>query len=216
MKITKQPQIVVVKSGETAKTTVTAEGDGLTYKWYYKDRGVSKFSYTSTFKGNTYSATMNDARNGRQIYCVITDKYGISAKTKTVTLNMGNPMKITKQPVNTSAKIGENAKVTIAATGDGLKYQWYVKNPGQTSFTKSSVTSAVYDYEMTEAKNGRQVYCVIKDKYGVEIKTNTVTIGVPVAITKQPVNASAAIGKAVKTSVTATGHRNRNNRRQGN
>ena len=206
VKITKQPQIVVVKSGETAKTTVTAEGDGLTYKWYYKDKGASKFSYTSTFSGATYSATMNETRNGRQIYCVITDKYGISAKTKTVTLNMGNPMKITKQPVNTSAKIGENAKVTIAATGDGLKYQWYVKNPGQTSFTKSSVTSAVYNYEMTEAKNGRQVYCVIKDKYGVELKTNTVTIGVPVAITKQPVNASATVGKKVSTSVTATGH----------
>ena len=208
VKITKQPQIVVVKSGETAKTTVTAEGDGLTYKWYYKDKGASKFSYTSTFSGAIYSATMNETRNGRQIYCVITDKYGISAKTKTVTLNMGNPMKITKQPVNTSAKIGEQVKVTIGVTGDGLTYKWYYKNKGASGFSYTSTfdNMTTYSAEMSSARDGRQVYCVIKDKYGVELKTNTVTIGVPVAITKQPVNASAAVGKKVSTSVTATGH----------
>ena len=30
----------------------------------------------------------NESRAGRQIYCVVTDKYGISVKTDTVTLNM--------------------------------------------------------------------------------------------------------------------------------
>ena len=62
------------------------DGDGLTYKWYCKNKGASKFSYTSTFTGNKYSVTMSDLCDGRQIYCVITDMYGNSVKADTVTL----------------------------------------------------------------------------------------------------------------------------------
>ena len=35
-----------------------------------------------------YSTTMTIARNGRQLYCVVTDKYGNTVKTVTVTLKM--------------------------------------------------------------------------------------------------------------------------------
>ena len=86
IEITAQPESVVVPNGMKASVTVNATGEGLTYKWYYKNKGASKFSYTSTFTGNKYSVTMSDSRDGRQIYCVITDKYGNSVKTDTVTL----------------------------------------------------------------------------------------------------------------------------------
>ena len=62
------------------------DGDGLTYKWYFKNKYASEFTYTSSFTGAMYSTTMRDSRDGRQIYCVITDKYGNSVKTDTVTL----------------------------------------------------------------------------------------------------------------------------------
>ena len=74
--------------GATATVTVKATGEGLTYKWYYKNKGATKFTYTSTFSGDTYTMEMTDARAGRQIYCVITDKYGNSTQSQTVTLNM--------------------------------------------------------------------------------------------------------------------------------
>ena len=86
LKITAQPEDVSVFDGMKASVTVNATGDGLTYKWYYKNKGAFKFSYTSTFTGNEYSVTMSDLCDGRQIYCVITDKYGNSVKTDTVTL----------------------------------------------------------------------------------------------------------------------------------
>ena len=35
----------------------------------------------------TYSAEMNESRDGRQIYCVITDMFGNTVKTNTVTLS---------------------------------------------------------------------------------------------------------------------------------
>ncbi|WP_289466241.1 hypothetical protein, partial [Klebsiella pneumoniae] len=46
-------------------------------------------------------------------------------------------LKITTQPKNTCIKIGETGKVTVKATGEGLTYQWYYKNPGDTAFSKS-------------------------------------------------------------------------------
>ena len=89
--ITKQPKAVTVAEGKTAKVTFTASGSGLTYKWYYKNKGATKFSLTNTFKSNTYSVTMNSTRAGRQIYCVVTDKNGNTAKTNTVTIDMKKP-----------------------------------------------------------------------------------------------------------------------------
>ena len=71
-----------------AKVSFKAAGDGLAYTWYFKDAGATSFTKTTAFTGNAYSVTMTEARDGRQVYCVVTDKYGKTAKTSTVTLNM--------------------------------------------------------------------------------------------------------------------------------
>ena len=86
--ITKQPSDVTVASGQTAAVTLEATGEGLTYQWYYKNAGSSKFSLTSAFDGPTYSVTMSAARSGRQVYCVITDVDGNKIQSNTVTLSM--------------------------------------------------------------------------------------------------------------------------------
>ena len=75
-------------NGVKAVVTLTATGDGLTYEWYYKNGDVAKFRKTTSFTGNTYSVKMNEERADRQVYCVITDKYGNSVKSDTVTLKM--------------------------------------------------------------------------------------------------------------------------------
>ncbi len=64
----------------------------------------------------------------------------------------------------------------MKAEGQGLKYQWYFKKPGGKSFGKPSITTATYSYTMTAAKSGRQVYCVITDKWGNRVKTDVVTL----------------------------------------
>ena len=71
-----------------AKVAVKTAEVGLTYQWYFKNAGVSKFALTNSFKGNSYSVAMTDTRAGRQVYCVVTDKYGNSVKSNTVTLSM--------------------------------------------------------------------------------------------------------------------------------
>jgi len=66
--------------------SVNANGFDLTYQWYYKDKGTDEFRYTSSTTGDTYRIQMTDARAGRQLYCVVTDKYGNTVKTNTVTI----------------------------------------------------------------------------------------------------------------------------------
>ncbi|MBQ4569301.1 MAG: hypothetical protein IJA62_04535 [Ruminococcus sp.] len=208
VEIIKQPVSVSAKKGEAVKVSFSASGDGLTYKWYYKNAGADKFTRTTTFTSNVYSTTMTDARNGRQIYCVVTDKYGNSVKTNTVTLVMKTSLVIKTQPVSVEAELGTTARVSVSAQGEGLTYKWYYKNAGASDFALTTTyISNVYSVKMTEARDGRQVYCVISDKYGNTVKTNVVslTMGEVLEITKQPQSVVAVKGAVARVSFTAKG-----------
>ncbi len=104
------------------------------------------------------------------------------------------PLTITKQPVNYTGASGSKAAFTVAAEGDGLTYQWYVKNPGASKFSRSSITKATYSVTLTANNSGRQLYCVITDKYGQTAQTNTVTMTVKAEPFGAPVLKSASAG----------------------
>ena len=177
LSIVSQSQSVWVPEGQKVTVTVEAEGDGLTYKWYYKNPGESKYTYTSSFVGNTYSVIMNEDRDGRYVYCKITDSYGNTVKSKTVSINMQTPLEILTQPKSVRVDEGATAKVTVKAQGDGLTYKWYYKNPGATKYSyTSSFTGNSYSITMNDSRDGRYVYCRVYDKYGNFIKTNTVSL----------------------------------------
>ena len=160
------------------------------YQWYYASAGSTKFSKSSIAK-SSYSAEMNDSRNGRQVYCVITDNFGQKVTTKTVTVSQAKPITVSTQPADIKVPGGKKASVSVKATGDGtLKYQWYIKNPDAEKFSKSSTTASTYAITMKDAANGRKAYCVISDNYGQKVTTETVTLSQtkPIVITKQPVD----------------------------
>ncbi|MBE6775972.1 MAG: hypothetical protein E7543_07275 [Ruminococcaceae bacterium] len=207
LKITKQPSSVAVNKGKKAKVKVTAKGDGLTYSWYYKNKGDKKYTLAKDVKSATYSVTMKSKVNGRKVYCVVKDKYGKKVKSEVATLTMSTPLKITKQPASVAAAGGKAAKVKVTAKGDGLKYTWYFKNKNATKFTKSDIKTSTYSVTMNSTVRGRQVYCVIKDKYGKKVQTDTVTLfmGKILKITKQPVSTGAEKGKTAEVSIKAKG-----------
>ena len=179
--IVSQPYNVTVDPGETAITSFTAEGDGLTYQWYGRDPGQKDF-WKSSIKTNTYSVKLVKSKIGRELYCVVTDKYGNTARTDTVTLNVDIPegyeLTVDSQPADCSVKKGNSARAVFAVTGDGLTYQWYGKDPGQTKFWKSSIKKSTYSVTMVPAKSGRQIYCVATDKYGNSVTSDTVVLSI--------------------------------------
>ena len=84
--ITVQPENVTVSAaGEKATVSVKAKGDGLTCQWYVMNQGGEKFG-KSKIKKDTYSVKMTKKRNGRQLYCVITDQNGKTVQSNTVTI----------------------------------------------------------------------------------------------------------------------------------
>ena len=72
--------------------------------------------------------------------------------------------------------MGDRYCVTVEAVGDELQYQWYFRNAGKKTWNKSGVRDNTYDDVMTTTREGREVYCVITDKYGNQVVTEVVTI----------------------------------------
>ncbi len=161
------------QTGKKASVKITAVGDGLKYTWYIKNEGATKYSKSSVTTA-TYSATMGSKVKGRKVYCLVTDKYGKSVQSKTFVLR--ESVSITTQPATITVKKNTTAKVSVKASGDGLKYAWYIKNEGQTKYSKSSVTTATYATTMNAKAKNRLVYCVVTDKYGNTVKSVTVKL----------------------------------------
>ena len=83
--IVAQPTDASAAMGEKYCVTVEAQGDGLRYQWYFKNAGTDVW-HVSGVKDNTYDDVMIESRAGRQVYCVITDIWGNTVTTETVTL----------------------------------------------------------------------------------------------------------------------------------
>ena len=207
LKITQQPANGYAAEGKTVRTAVTAQGDELSYQWYLSGPGETQFS-PSSVKKSAYSFTMTAKNSGRQVYCVVTDCHGNSVTSGTVTLKIPTMLKITQQPANGFAEEGKTIKTSVAAKGDALRYQWYLKNPWQDQFYESSVTGPTYSAKMTAKISGREVYCVITDDHGETVTSEIVTLELPspIMIFRDPTNAYAFQDEIVKTTVTAEGN----------
>ena len=127
VEITSQPESGMYALGSTATFTVGATGDDLTYQWYYKPATANNFSKSSTTAA-TYSFTVRAAHNGYQYYCVVTDKYGNTEQSDTVTLTIDNTVVldgVTYEPITTSTcKVvsyeGTAASLTIPETVENM------------------------------------------------------------------------------------------------
>lgn len=206
LSIVSQPVNITVESGTAAATEVVAKGDGLTYTWYLRNPGQTKF-YQSSIKKSVYSFIMEEKYNGRQVYCVITDAYGNILTTDTVTLSMKRALAITQQPKSVAVISGTKAATTVEAEGENLTYTWYLSNPGQTKFYKSAIRTNTYSVTMSDAANGRRVYCVVKDAYGDTMQSNVATLSMKtaLAITQQPKSIAVSEGEIANVSFTAIG-----------
>lgn len=208
--ITQQPVPATAAIGEKATVFVEAEGDGLTYQWFYRDAGKTEF-VKSTITNSNYTLTVKELNRDRVLYCVITDAHGNQVTTDTVRLlqPLAEELKIITQPAPAYALIGEKATVTIEVQGIGLSYQWYYRDLPNGSLTKSSNLTAEYSLTVKPSYINREIYCVITDAHGNKVTTDTVKLLQPLResleIIKQPVSSYAAIGETATVSVEANG-----------
>ena len=212
--ITKQPQSVSVKNGDKVEFTVEAEGDGLTYAWYYKNPNSSAEYRKSSNTTNTYTITANATTHskGFYVYCIVSDKNGNSVKSDVASLKIGseNEIEIVKQPQSVQAEDGDKVAFTVEAKGTNLTYTWYYKNPNTSvEYRKSSNTTNTYTItaNKTTHSKGFYVYCVVEDSKGNRVTTEIArfTIGTAVTIIKQPKSVLVKDGDKAEFTVEAEG-----------
>ena len=115
---------------------------------------------------------------------------------------------ITQQPESVEQEIGKKFAITVKAEGEGLTYQWYVKESGAKAFKVSSVKGSAYALTMQKYMIGRQVYCVITDKDGNSVTTDVATISLPpveLKILQQPSDVYASKGEKFSISFVVQG-----------
>ena len=174
LKITAQPKDFVGVVGSTAKFTVTASGDGLTYQWQYSDDN-GKTWLASSIKSATYSAKLSSDKNGRMVRCIVTDQYGTTATSGSAKMTVSS-LTLLSQPANYVGAVNSTAKFAVMADGDGLTYQWQYSDDNGKTWGKSTVTSAIYSATLTSGKNGRMVRCIVTDQYGATVTSGTASM----------------------------------------
>ena len=208
--INEQPVDLTCKAGETAEFTVEADGDELNYQWMVLKNGEwANCSNKDGAKTATLKLEAKESRNGSTYKCVITDNTGFSATTNQVKLTVTNPLTVETQPVDFYGVAGETATFTVVAKGSGLKYQWQTFKNG--SWTNCSINDGAktdtLSLEIKSSRNGSKYQCVITDKNGDTVTTDTVTltIGAPLKIVTQPEDYSGAAGETATFTVAAEG-----------
>ena len=208
--ITTQPSDYSGLVGTTAKFTVVAEGEGLTYQWQLK-KGTSWANQSSGGATTpTFSVKVEESRNGKIYRCVISDSHGKEVATEPVTLIVKQPsITITEQPVDYSGIAGSTARFTVVAAGEGLSYQWQLKKGSSWANQNSGgAKTETFSVKAEESRNGKVYRCLITDVNGEQIATNPVTLTLrepSVVITSQPTDFSGTVGSIARFAVEAQG-----------
>ena len=204
--ITKQPVSKTVKTGTTAKFSVTPNSANVSYQWQYRTSSTSSWKNASATgnKTATLSVPATFSRYGYQYRCKITHSTGNVIYTNAVTLRATG---IKTQPVNKAVVAGKTTTFTVSAAGPSLKYQWQYRSSSSGKWSSAKAdgnTTATLSIPATCGRNGYQYRCKIKDSAGNVIYTKAVILYV-LGIKTQPVNKTVKVGATAKFTVTAVG-----------
>ncbi len=204
LKITAQPHNQTNVLGYTAKFSLTAEGEGLTYQWQMNSGSGWKNSGGDGATTNTLSIPITTGRNGNKYRCIVTSASGEQTISNEVMLKVKT--KISEQPASVTAAIGEVAKFTVAASGVGLTYQWqYNKGDGWKTSNATGAKTNTLSINTAAGYNGYQYRCVINNTNNQPQTSSAATLKVKTKITAQPTGLTKPVGEAAKFTVAATG-----------
>ena len=209
LSIKAQPTDVTTAAGTTAKFSVLASGDGLTYQWQAYSNGSWKASSLPGAKTATLSVDAFTSRDGLKFRCVVKNAGGSTVTSDAATLHVTMPVSIKTQPKDYTATVGSKATFTVVAEGTGLTYQWYAYANG--AWKASSLTgakTATLTVDAFTSRNGYKFRCVVKNANGISVTSNEVTLHVvstAITISSQPQNCTATVGSTAIFSVRAEG-----------
>ncbi len=165
-RITIEPAATEVKSGETAKLSVVAEGAGLTYQWQYSSDGTTYTDCTGdTATQAEYSFEMSEATEGTY-RCVVNGDYGSDTSNEVkasiepdregytynslITAIYSNNLAVNKaNKVGTAYGMFKIAESSMTITGDNIEITVGVSPASSGNFSYSDI--AIYTTAATDA-----------------------------------------------------------------
>jgi pectin methylesterase-like acyl-CoA thioesterase len=126
--ITSQPQPtnLTVQVGSNVTMSVAASGNSLSYQWQRNGTAIAGNASATTPTLNLTNVQLSDAGS----YTAVVSNASGGVTSQPVTLNVSvdpvpPPPAITTQPAHTNAPVGSATSLSVAATGNGLFYQWF-------------------------------------------------------------------------------------------
>ena len=211
--ITTQPKSITAPDGATVTMSVEASGVDLSYQWQCRD--LSGASWRDADEGGAKTNTISlNASNISSVFgyreyrCIVSNIAG-TVYSDMATLRKMTAPTITTQPQSVTAAAGTTATFTIAASGDGLNYQWQYCANESGAWVDSSATSGktkTYTVNARAAIDGYQYRCKVSNSAGtVYSSIVTLTVVTKPTITTQPTNVTAADGTTATFTVAASG-----------
>ena len=111
LSLTGQPQNAEGTVGNAVTLSVSAVGDGLTYKWYIKRATDAEFTKTNGVDAS-YTFTLTEGDNRAQLYCIVKDATGATVQSDTVTVKVNLPT-----PTTDPTPAANPATLTATASG---------------------------------------------------------------------------------------------------
>jgi pectin methylesterase-like acyl-CoA thioesterase len=162
--ITSQPQPtnLTVQVGSNVTMSVAASGNSLTYQWQRNGNAIVGNASATTPTLNLTNVQLTDAGS----YTALVSNTSGGVTSQPVTLNVSvdpvpPPPAITAQPSDTNAPVGSPTSLSVAATGNGLFYQWFKNGaliPGATQsslgFASAQVTDSADYYVVVSNSSG--------------------------------------------------------------
>ncbi len=206
--ITRQPVSQTVNPGTAVTISLKAQGNSVTYQWYYKKSGADLWSIWNGRTHASETVTPNNTWNGIQLYCKVKDGSGKTIDSDTVKITLSGLISITRQPKDMTVDPGNPLTVSLQAEGAGLTYQWYYLKSGQTSWNVwNGRTHASETVTPNATWDGIQLYCAITDKSGHSVNSNIIRITLveKVTVKLMPETLAVSSGAVVTFSVKAEG-----------
>lgn len=201
--VTIPPASQSVGAGSNATFTVTVDGSiPLSYQWRFNGIGIPGAT------ANAVTITNVQTPNAGNYVAVVTNVYGTTSSVATLTV-LPNPPAILINPQSQTNYAGTNITLTSFAIGSQpLSYQWY--SNGIALFNAGRINgsgSANLTISDVQIADGAGYYVIVTNNFGAATTSiaNVTVVGMPPAVTQNPVGGSVAPGLPITLMVGATG-----------
>lgn len=199
IQINTAPQDQFGYPGQTVTFSVAASSNiALQYQWYHNDNlieGASGASLNVTIAGaddaGTYRVDVSNAS---------------TSESASAELSIGTSASITSQPQSVAVYPGDNASMTVGASGTGLTYQWQSESNGAWKNVASATDKTLLISNVDSTKATRYRVKISNDGSSITSSTAVVTLKNPVVITQQPVAKQTVAGQNTSFTSAASGH----------